>query len=299
MMKQSTTVLREIFETALEQQIRYAMTPIEVLKPMVYSLNNGGKRLRPLLLLAILEINSMDDVKKGLKSAIALEYIHTYSLIHDDLPAMDNDDMRRGQPTNHIQFDEATAILSGDALLTDAFAVIAEDDLLSDNQKIRLIQQLSLASGSQGMVAGQLKDIEAEKNEITLEQLQQVHHLKTGQLFIFAARAAVIISNLDTLIAQDLDRFAEHFGTAYQIHNDLMDVLGTEQETGKKVQGDAALDKKTYPAFLGLEQAIVYLNEELNNARSYLTKLSEKTGKDYPKLDFFLQKLTVNRGEEI
>lgn len=298
-MKNSTTILREIFEAALDQQIRYVMTPIEMLKPMVYSLKNGGKRLRPLLLLAILEINSMDDVKKGLKSAIALEYIHTYSLIHDDLPAMDNDDLRRGQPTNHIKFDEATAILAGDALLTDAFAVIASDDLLTDSQKIRLTQQLSLASGSQGMVAGQLKDIEAEKTEITLEQLQQVHHLKTGQLFIFAARAATIISNLDTESSLALDHFAKHFGVAYQIHNDLMDVLGTEQETGKKIQGDAALDKKTYPAFLGVDQAIVYLNEELTRAKNYLDELSEKTERNYQKLEFFLNKLSVERGEEV
>lgn len=296
-MTHSTTVLKEIFETALEQQIRYEMTPIEMLNPMVYSLKNGGKRLRPLLLLAILEINSMDDVKKGLKTAIALEYIHTYSLIHDDLPAMDNDDLRRGQPTNHIKFDEATAILAGDALLTDAFAVIASDDLLTDSQKIRLTQQLSLASGSQGMVAGQLKDIEAEKTEITLEQLQQIHHLKTGQLFIFAARAAAIISELDTKSSLALNSFAVHFGTAYQIHNDLMDVLGTEEETGKKVQGDAALDKKTYPAFLGTDQAIAYLNQELTSAKKYLTELSEETGKKYQTLDFFLNKLSVERGE--
>lgn len=298
-MKNSTTVLREIFEAALDQQIRYVMTPIEMLKPMVYSLKNGGKRLRPLLLLAILEINSMDDVKKGLKSAIALEYIHTYSLIHDDLPAMDNDDLRRGQPTNHIKFDEATAILAGDALLTDAFAVIASDDLLTNRQKTNLIQQLSQASGSQGMVAGQLKDIEAEKIEITLEQLQQVHYLKTGQLFIFAAKAASIISELDTASSQSLHHFAEHFGIAYQIHNDLMDVLGTEQETGKKVQSDAMLDKKTYPAFLGIDQAIVYLNDELKNARHYLTELSENTGKDYQKLNFFLEKLSVERGGKV
>lgn len=298
-MKNSTTVLRDIFEASLDQQIRYVMTPIEMLKPMLYSLKNGGKRLRPLLLLAILEIYSMDDVKKGLKTAIALEYIHTYSLIHDDLPAMDNDDLRRGQPTNHIQFDEATAILAGDALLTDAFAVIAADDLLNDQQKLRLMEQLSLAAGSQGMVAGQMKDIEGEKNEITLVQLQQIHHLKTGQLFIFAARAAAIISNLDSDSSLALNKFAEHFGIAYQIHNDLMDVVGTEQVTGKKVQSDANLDKKTYPAFLGIEQTFIALEEELNKASKQLTYLTEKTGKEYENLTFFLDKLKIDRGEAV
>ena len=298
-MKNSTTVLRDIFEATLDQQIRYVMTPIEMLKPMLYSLKNGGKRLRPLLLLAILEIHSMDDLKKGLKTAIALEYIHTYSLIHDDLPAMDNDDLRRGQPTNHIQFDEATAILAGDALLTDAFAIIAADDLLNDQQKVRLMEQLSLAAGSQGMVAGQLKDIEGEKHETTLKQLQQIHHLKTGQLFIFAARAATIISNLDSDSSLALYKFAEHFGIAYQIHNDLMDVVGTEQATGKKVQSDANLDKKTYPAFLGIEQTFVALEEELNSARKQLIYLTEKSGNDYEKLTFFLDKLKIERGEDI
>lgn len=297
-MKSSINVLADIFEAALDQHIRYVMTPIEMLTPMLYSLKNGGKRLRPLLLLTILEINSMDDVKKGLKAAMAVEYIHTYSLIHDDLPAMDNDDMRRGQATNHIKFDEATAILAGDGLLTDAFSLIVADELLSDSQKVRLTQQLSLAAGSRGMVAGQMKDIEAEKTEISLEQLQQVHHLKTGQLFIYAARAAAIISDLDADNSLALDRFAEHFGTAYQIHNDLMDVIGTEVETGKKVQGDLELEKSTYPSFLGVDQTIVVLEEELAKARTYLDELSANTGNDYRKLDYFLEKLKVERGEE-
>lgn len=297
-MTNTLNVLRDIFESTLDQQIRYVMTPIEMLKPMLYSLKNGGKRLRPLLLLAMLEINSMDEVKKGLRSAIALEYIHTYSLIHDDLPAMDNDDLRRGQPTNHIQFDEATAILAGDALLTDAFVIIADDDSLNDNQKIRLIQQLSLAAGSQGMVAGQLKDIEAENVEITLEQLAQIHLLKTGQLFIFAAKAAAIICNLPHDVAEPLEIFTHHFGTAYQIHNDLMDVLGTEEETGKKEQGDVDLDKTTYPKVLGLDGAIEALNNELNSARQQLTLLADRTGKNYTGLSYFLDKLLVERGDK-
>lgn len=285
--------LRDIFERALKDRVRYTMTPIELLTPMVYSLQNGGKRLRPTLLLTVLAIQSPDQIKLGLNTGMALEFIHTYSLIHDDLPAMDNDDLRRGQPTNHIQFGEATAILAGDALLTDAFDLIVGDDYLSDRQKVRLTAHLSKAAGSLGMVAGQLADMQSDNQNISLAQLRQIHSLKTGKLFTFAVEAGAIIANLSEDIALELVTFSEHFGRAYQIHNDLMDVVGTTDQTGKQTQADAVLEKSTYPQLMGLEGAKQELASELQQAVACLERLSKQTGKDYLALAPFLDYLQL------
>ncbi|MCW6652174.1 polyprenyl synthetase family protein [Aerococcaceae bacterium NML210727] len=285
--------LRDIFERALKDRVRYTMTPIELLTPMVYSLQNGGKRLRPTMLLTVLAIQSPDQIKLGLNTGMALEFIHTYSLIHDDLPAMDNDDLRRGQPTNHIQFGEATAILAGDALLTDAFDLIVGDDYLSDRQKVRLTAHLSKAAGSLGMVAGQLADMQSDNQNISLAQLRQIHSLKTGKLFTFAVEAGAIIANLSEDIALELVTFSEHFGRAYQIHNDLMDVVGTTDQTGKQTQADAGLEKSTYPQLMGLEGAKQELASELQQAVACLERLSKQTGKDYLALTPFLDYLQL------
>ncbi|MCW6681429.1 polyprenyl synthetase family protein [Aerococcaceae bacterium NML160702] len=285
--------LRDIFERALKDRVRYTMTPIELLTPMVYSLQNGGKRLRPTMLLTVLAIQSPDQIKLGLNTGMALEFIHTYSLIHDDLPAMDNDDLRRGQPTNHIQFGEATAILAGDALLTDAFDLIASDDYLSDRQKVQLTARLSKAAGSLGMVAGQLADMQSDNQNISLAQLRQIHSLKTGKLFTFAVEAGAIIANLSEDIALELVTFSEHFGRAYQIHNDLMDVVGTTDQTGKQTQADAVLEKSTYPQLMGLEGAKQELASELQQAVACLERLSKQTGKDYLALAPFLDYLQL------
>ncbi|MCW6676528.1 polyprenyl synthetase family protein [Aerococcaceae bacterium NML180378] len=285
--------LRDIFERALKDRVRYTMTPIELLTPMVYSLQNGGKRLRPTMLLTVLAIQSPDQIKLGLNTGMALEFIHTYSLIHDDLPAMDNDDLRRGQPTNHIQFGEATAILAGDALLTDAFDLIASDDYLSDRQKVQLTARLSKAAGSLGMVAGQLADMQSDNQNISLAQLRQIHSLKTGKLFTFAVEAGAIIANLSENIVLELVTFSEHFGRAYQIHNDLMDVVGTTDQTGKQTQADAVLEKSTYPQLMGLEGAKQELASELQQAVACLERLSKQTGKDYLALAPFLDYLQL------
>lgn len=287
--------ITEFFEKGLEQHIRYKTTPIELMEPMTYSLLNGGKRVRPVMLLWVLAIQSMDVVKAGLNTANALEAIHTYSLIHDDLPAMDNDDYRRGMLTNHKKFDEATAILAGDALLTDAFGMIADDDQLMPEQKVKLISLLSQAAGSVGMVAGQVFDIQAENKTITHEQLANIHYLKTGKLFLFAVQAAAIIANLSTSERQLLEVFATHFGRAFQIHNDIMDEIGTPTETGKKTQADSELHKATYPALLTLEGAKEALSADLEEARSALKELTETTGKPYDSLEVFLQFVTLEQ----
>lgn len=286
-------ILREVFERALTQHIRYCMTPIELLEPMVYSLRNGGKRLRPTMLLTVLSVQSPDQIKMGLRTAMALEYIHTYSLIHDDLPALDNDALRRGQPTNHIQFDEATAILAGDALLTDAFDLIASDDLLNDRQKVRLIASLSKAAGSIGMVAGQLADMQSDNQAIALEQLQRIHSLKTGELFRFAVEAGAIIADVSELEYTKLVAFSQHFGRAYQIHNDLMDVVGSVDQTGKNTQADAQMAKSTYPQLMGLEGAKAELEREIREAQTCLEYLTAHTNKKYNALTEFLMYLKL------
>lgn len=287
--------ITEFFEKGLEQHLRYKTTPIELMEPMTYSLLNGGKRVRPVMLLWVLAIQSMDAVKLGLTTANALESIHTYSLIHDDLPAMDNDDYRRGMLTNHKKFDEATAILAGDALLTDAFGMIADDDQLMPEQKVKLISLLSKAAGSVGMVAGQIFDIQAENKAITHEQLANIHYLKTGKLFLFAVQASAIIAQLSTEERDLLEKFATHFGRAFQIHNDIMDEIGTPEETGKKIQADSELHKATYPALLTLEGAKAALTADLEQAQQALEQLTDTTGKQYDSLSIFLKFVTLEQ----
>ncbi|MBR7928373.1 polyprenyl synthetase family protein [Aerococcaceae bacterium zg-ZUI334] len=284
---------REIFNRGLEQTTRYETTPIELMEPMIYSLLNGGKRVRPVMLLWILGIQGIDSVKLGLKTAIALEYIHTYSLIHDDLPAMDNDDYRRGQLTSHKKFGEATAILTGDALLTDAFNLIATDDFLTAEQKVQIVHLLSQAAGSVGMVAGQMSDIQSEGQAITLEQLARIHYLKTGKLFLFAVQAASVIAELPIKVQERLEQFAAHFGRAFQIHNDIMDEIGTLDTTGKQTQADSALEKATYPSLLSLDGAKQALSDEVAQAMKILETLTVQTGKDYQSLAQFLSFVSV------
>lgn len=288
------SLLRADFEAALDDYILHLDVSIDILKPMIYSLKGGGKRLRPLLLLATLEINNRQLIEYGMRTAIALEHIHTYSLIHDDLPAMDNDDLRRGNPTSHIQFNEATAILAGDALLTDAFGIIAQDDHLKAKQKVALISKLVQASGSVGMVAGQLKDIEGQNRSLSLAELNEIHHLKTGCLFNYSLEAAAIILNMEDKARKLLERFGNAFGIAYQIHNDLMDVLGDEETTGKHGQADKALNKATYPALIGIEESKASLNKEIKKAKIALKRLSNLTEQPYYLLEIFIDYLNLD-----
>lgn len=288
MTKQDLNDLRNVFETELDKHIRLLQTPIEMLKPMIYSLKGGGKRLRPLLLLAILNAESEKHMKKGATTAVALEFIHTYSLIHDDLPAMDNDDLRRGQPTAHIKFDEATAILAGDALLTDAFSLISDDSKLKSKQKVKIISLLSSAAGSHGMVAGQLGDMQAENKEITLEELNRIHEFKTGKLFTFATQAAAIIGEFSPEIEELLVNFGETFGVLYQIHNDLLDVIDDSTLSGKGHSSDEFNKKSTYPNLLGLEESKEVLGQEREKAEKIIEKITKLSGTDYSILNKFL-----------
>ncbi|WP_371809553.1 polyprenyl synthetase family protein [Halobacillus sp. Marseille-Q1614] len=222
---------------------------------MLYSIRAGGKRLRPVLVLAALEAFG-SPVSRGISTACALEMVHTYSLIHDDLPAMDNDDTRRGQPTNHMKFDEATAILAGDALLTLSFQVISEDVQLSDSEKVFLINELSRASGPIGMVNGQMLDMQSEDESISLEALEYIHKNKTGQLLRFSILAGSYLSGADEIKLAEMLKMAEALGMIFQIQDDILDVIGDAEAIGKPTGSDVSNQKSTYPQLLGLEGAV-------------------------------------------
>lgn len=279
MMKATTFI--EKYLPVLDEAILNAVNQFEQIQPeqlkesMIYSLNTGGKRIRPMLLLATLEsLNT--DIRLGLNTAIALEYIHTYSLIHDDLPAMDNDDYRRGKLTNHKAFDEATAILAGDSLLTDAFALIANDDYISDNQtKVKLIAELSKAAGSTGMIAGQVMDVDSEGKRIDLLTMQNIHKHKTGELIRYAIFASAQIAQVSKDVAILLDDFAWTYGVAYQIQNDLQEVMWTDEKRGKLNHSDIDLNKSTYPSIMGTNGALTALDDKVNICNDILKQIQE------------------------
>ena len=239
---------------------------------MTYSLQAGGKRIRPLLLLATLEMLNVSLNQAHYQVAGALEMIHTYSLIHDDLPAMDNDDLRRGKPTNHKVFGEGMAILAGDALLTEAFHLVTKVALPVE-VKLLVLEQLAIQSGSSGMIGGQVGDIEAENQAITLEHLAAIHRRKTGALIMFAVDSACLIARADSQVSQLLHDYAEQFGIAFQIKDDILDVVGDEAVIGKKVGSDEALNKSTYPSLLGMDEAVNKLNEHIDRALDALNEV--------------------------
>lgn len=242
---------------------------------MRYSLTAGGKRIRPLLLLATVQ-SLGGELSKSYEIATALEYIHTYSLVHDDLPAMDDDAMRRGKPTNHKVYGEDIAILAGDGLLTQAFEIAAEGPLPAE-KKVALILALAKAAGPTGMVAGQTEDIEGENQQLSLELLKAVHEKKTGELLKFSVYAGGLISNAPSIVMTQLNEFAAHFGLAFQILDDILDVVGDSTELGKKTGMDSVLNKSTYPALLSLEGAKVALENERMSARKNLAQIEEYT----------------------
>ena len=287
-----TQEYKESFQDYLTALVKdKSQTDIE--EAMRYSLEAGGKRLRPLILIALVKAFN-EDVFQSYPAAAALEMIHTYSLIHDDLPAMDDDDLRRGKPTSHIKFSEATAILAGDALQTKAFEVLTEGKP-SDTVKLTLIRELAQASGHEGMVGGQQADMDGENKELSVEELASIHSRKTGMLIRFAFRAAGILSKVDEETLSDLDTIADKIGIAYQIRDDILDVSSTEEELGKRVGADAKHGKSTYPALLGLSRAQELFDEHLEEAL-VLNEAIAARGSHYDKklLESFIQSLKLN-----
>lgn len=213
-----------------------------------YSLFARGKRLRPALTLGAAEAVGVDSAC-AMPAACAIEMIHTYSLIHDDLPAMDDDDMRRGRPTLHKAYGEATAILAGDALLTMAFDVAAQSG------SIEVVREIAAASGVHGMAGGQLMDLAAEGKTLSLDELREIHRCKTGALIRVSLRCGATLAGASPKQLEDLTQYGEHIGLAFQIADDILDVTGTEALIGKRIGADANKEKATYPAVVGLDEA--------------------------------------------
>ncbi len=239
---------------------------------MKYSYTAGGKRIRPLLLLATIDAFS-EDVHKGINTAAALELIHTSSLIHDDLPSMDNDDYRRGKLTNHKVFGEATAILAGDSLLVDSFQLISCDNWLKNDVKVKLVNLLSMCSGANGMIGGQQLDIENETKRKMIEKLMHINYHKTGKLIEFALIGGAIIANQNDKILDTLKKASYHIGIAFQVKDDILDVVGNKTLMGKPNNSDEKNHKTTYVSLLGLEQSNRELLNHYQKALDYITSL--------------------------
>lgn len=263
------------FEASFEQTLQAIAAPSPLKEAMLYSTLKGGKRLRPLLTLATGKLFSTDE-SLLIQIAIAVEMIHAYSLIHDDLPAMDNDTLRRGQPTCHIQFDEATAILAGDALLTESFFQISHLHSLSDSTRLHLIQLFSHAAGPRGMVGGQMLDILAEETSIGAEDLVTIHTLKTGKLIEASILAAALIGEANEEVIEVLTQFSQKIGLAFQVQDDILDLSGTTNSLGKTAGKDQQRGKTTYATFYGLEKASKILEALLRSALASLEVFNEK-----------------------
>ena len=282
---------RSLIDSELDLLIpKESAEPERVHSAIRWSLFAGGKRFRPALLLATGRTFGAhnDDL---LRTACALEMIHTYSLIHDDLPSMDNDKLRRGRPTCHVKFGEANAILAGDALQALAFQTIAEDERLSSDLRVQLISEIARAAGTpEGMVAGQAHDLDAESREVTNSELERIHHRKTGALIRAAARCGAIIAGAG---AQELDavtEYATNLGLLFQITDDLLDVTATAEDLGKTPGKDARSRKATYPALYGIEATHAQLEVVHHAACSALERIDQPTQLLRSIADFILER---------
>lgn len=283
----------DLVESALEEFYGKQQIASNLREAVLYSIHAGGKRIRPYLLLEVLDSLQVPITLAHAQVAAALEMIHTGSLIHDDLPAMDDDDFRRGRLTNHKKFGEALAILAGDALFLDPYALIAQADLPNEI-KIDLIASLSLSSGSMGMVAGQVLDMEGEGKHLNLEELQTIHANKTGKLLAFPFQAAGVIAGLDENLQKQLKTVGELIGLAFQVRDDILDVTASFEEIGKTPQKDLQAEKSTYPALLGLDEAKVFCNRTLNQANEKLDVISQLVDFDKEPIVKIVESLRIN-----
>src|SRR2546423_6181578 len=282
---------REMVDARLDKLVpAETVSPRSVHGAIRWSLFAGGKRFRPLLLLSVGESFGASE-EKLLDAACALEMIHTYSLIHDDLPSMDDDELRRGRPTCHVKFGEATAILAGDALQTLAFQTIAEDENLSGQVRARIIAEVARASGvPAGMVAGQAYDLAAESRDVTGEELEKIHRYKTGALITASARAGAIIAGANREEINAISRYAERLGLLFQITDDLLDVTATAEALGKTPGKDMRSKKATYPALYGVEATRNHLGHAHERANASLNSIERPTELLRAIADFILKR---------
>jgi geranylgeranyl diphosphate synthase type II len=264
-----------LVEQALGRTVAEGDGPAQRLfEAMRYSLLAGGKRLRPVLALAACEAAG-GAIEAAMGFACAIEMIHSYSLIHDDLPCMDDDDLRRGRPTNHKVYGEAIAVLAGDALLTDAFAVLA-GSAAPQSALLLTVAELAQAAGSAGMVAGQTIDLLGEGRVMTVEELEYLHGKKTGALFVAAVRGGARLGGADEAQLAALEAYARALGLAFQVIDDILDVEASSEQLGKRTGKDAAHGKNTYPGLLGLERSHELARELERRAHQALTEFDER-----------------------
>ena len=280
-------------EKAIEGFYETKQIAPRLVESILYSVHAGGKRIRPLLFLELLEAFHAPILEAHFQVAAALEMIHTGSLIHDDLPAMDNDDYRRGQLTNHKKYGEDLAILAGDSLFLDAFGCVVEADLPA-SIRVQLIALLSDASGTAGMVAGQVLDMEGEGANLTLDQLQVIHANKTGRLLAYPFQAAGILLELEPAVATLLEEIGLHLGLAFQIRDDILDVTADFASLGKTPQKDLQAEKSTYPALLGLDGAQAYLDRELDACEDLLDRISNQVSFEGTGIKNIIERLRIH-----
>ena len=277
----------------IEDFYRSQQVSSDLTEVILYSVQAGGKRIRPLLLLELIQAFGLELAEAHYQVAAALEMIHTGSLIHDDLPAMDDDDYRRGRLTSHKKFGEDMAILAGDSLFLDPYGLLARAELPSQ-VKVDLISELSLAAGSFGMVAGQVLDMQGEGQAISLEDLKTIHANKTGKLLTYPFVAAGLIVQAQQSVQDKLRRIGELLGLAFQVRDDILDVTASFEELGKTPQKDLAAAKSTYPAFLGLDGAKNFFNHTLDEAVLILSDLEEKTEFSGGEIQKIIESLRLN-----
>jgi geranylgeranyl pyrophosphate synthase len=284
---------RTIVDTELDRLLpAESVPPLKVHAAIRWSVFAGGKRFRPILLLATGQSFGAGN-ERLLRTACALEMIHTYSLIHDDLPSMDDDDLRRGRATCHIRFGEATAILAGDALQTLAFRTVAEDENLSAAKRADLVREIARAAGTpEGMVAGQAHDLEAESREVGADELEQIHRLKTGALIIASARCGAIIADASEDEIGAATEYGSQLGLLFQITDDLLDITATAETIGKTPGKDMRSSKATYPALYGIEATRDHLLSVHASACAALERIDRPTERLKAIADFILQRQT-------
>lgn len=270
MLKEYLKEKKVLVEKTIEEYLSEFSYPVQIAEGMKYAVLNGGKRIRPILILMVLDLLGKDE-KIGLPSGAALEMIHSYSLVHDDLPALDNDDYRRGKLTTHKKFGEAEGILIGDALLTHAFNVLTEKNRgVSAEKIVEIVKLTSSYAGINGMIGGQMIDIESEGKKISLETLKYIHKNKTGKLLRLPVEIACILGDVSKDIREKLEEYANLIGLAFQIKDDILDVEGDFEKLGKPIGSDAEIEKATYPSMVGMEKSKELLNEITEKAKKII-----------------------------
>lgn len=261
---------KQVVEKTIDEYLSEITYPVQIAEGMKYAVLNGGKRIRPILLLMILDLLGKDE-KLGLPSGVALEMIHSYSLVHDDLPALDNDDYRRGKLTTHKKFGEAEGILIGDALLTHAFNVLtAKNSDISAEKIVEIVRLMSDYAGVNGMIGGQMIDIESEGKQISMETLKYIHRNKTGKLLKIPVEIGCILAEVSKETREKLEEYADCIGLAFQIKDDILDIEGDFEKLGKPIGSDIECGKSTYPSLIGMVESKKLLDEIVEKAKNII-----------------------------